>query len=330
MRIKTLIYLVLILTIVWFSGKEVKSSEVICYPEGSCVKRARADNNIIVITPAEGERLLNTSPPIFVELDSQTYTVKLENSQGTLFKENFDNHNPVDIPELTPGYYQLTIQTNDTEITRSFEVLEKKESVYIKQQTNTKINSLDLAEFYQENNLITEARKTLEQAIEKGVDNKSEAIAIYQMLGDLYLKKINAPLKAKENYGKALEEAQGIEDKQAQANAYIGLAKVSIELGLNEKEEYQNTIKKLKEAYNIYQNLGQDFHAAQVQQFIGEVYFDSNDNQEALKWFQEARNSYQKIDKEKYEESINKEIQKICEYEENLPAETQKICDSNL
>ena len=314
---------------------ERASTRIICTPNG-CFETEKGTDIIIVISPVNGERLLDTletNPSIQIEPNNKTYTVKLEDSEGTIFKDNCDGD--CELPDKSPdysGYYRITIETNDTGITRSFEILNENDSEYqeIKQLCDSKINILEeFAECYQEENLITKAREILENALEKGVENNKEAIAIYQRLGDLYLERINAPYLAENNYQEALNKAIEIQDKEGSANAYIGLARVNIESGFD-KGKCKKAISNLERAYKIYENLGADFMKAQLQQFIGEVYVDCDDNKEALKSFEEALKIYQRIGKNKYGKAMKKEIAKICNFEDNITEEIKQICRGNL
>lgn len=320
---KLFTFLFLSLIIIFSSSREIKSSnwtikkplilaKIICQPEG-CFEKERGENSLTIISPAEGEKFFPQKLSLSIDAKIKNYLVELRNAQGIIFNDQVEDNASVSLPQLKPGYYQLTVQTDEALITKSFQILTDQEAQEIKQKVDQNLNPLELAQLYQQNNLITEARKTLEKAI----DNNNQSITIYQMLGDLYLEEINASLKARENYQKALAKTPANQNQELQAHIYVSLARIIVNLGFHTPEQYQQAIENLQQAHQLYQNLGQDFPTAQVQQFIGEIYLESNDNQEALKWLQKAQNTYRKIDYPLYESSIIREIQKICTDEDN-------------
>ena len=114
-----------------------------------------------------------------------------------------------------------------------------------KQDLSDEAKALTLADFYAEQELMSDAIQTLETLAKQG----SKTVAVYQMLGEFY-ERVDLSLLAKGRYGKALELAKTDRDIAAQAAVKVGLARVF--WGLGSKEA---AIRDLKEAQSAYKSL---------------------------------------------------------------------------
>lgn len=115
----------------------------------------------------------------------------------------------------------------------------------VKQDLSDEARALTLADFYAEQELMSDAIQTLEALAKQG----SKTVAVYQMLGEFY-ERVDLSLLAKGRYGKALELARVDRDVTAQAATKVGLARVF--WGLGSKEA---AIRNLKEAQSAYKSL---------------------------------------------------------------------------
>jgi len=114
-----------------------------------------------------------------------------------------------------------------------------------KQDLSAEAKALALADFYAEQELMSDAIQTLETLAKQG----SKTVAVYQILGEFY-ERVDLSLLAKARYGKALELAKAGQDVAAQAAAKAGLARIFWGLGSQEA-----AIRYLKEAQSAYRSL---------------------------------------------------------------------------
>jgi tetratricopeptide (TPR) repeat protein len=117
---------------------------------------------------------------------------------------------------------------------------------------------LILAHLYKGYGLYSDAVEVLEGLVQQG----SQLITIYQLLGDTYLE-VGLPQLAKKSYEKALELGTGTEHLSVQAEVQAGLGKAHNSLG---NEGY--AIQWLKKAKGSYAELGD---SVQVQRLAAEI-----------------------------------------------------------
>lgn len=205
------------------------------------------------------------------------YKVRVQDAGLTLDWETETSNTEIEYSgsPLQPGFYYLVIVETDkgnsseeeqgTDL--SFTVLEaeKAESVRTEvaqfkqqlqqQQSTQEAEGLALAYLYQRYDLKAEAIALLEGLVQ----GRSETVAVYQLLGDLYLE-VGLNPQAKRPYLRALELAEGTEDLEGQAEAQVGLGQVE-----GEKTE---AIEWLTQAQTNYQKLGDRSKVKEVQQWI--------------------------------------------------------------
>lgn len=114
-----------------------------------------------------------------------------------------------------------------------------------KQDLSDEAKALVLADFYAEQNLMSDAIQTLETLVKQ----ESKTAAVYRMLGEFY-ERVELSLLAKDWYGKALELAKTDEDVSSQAAVKTGLARIFWGLGSKEL-----AVRYLKEAQRAYKGL---------------------------------------------------------------------------
>lgn len=176
-------------------------------------------------------------------------------------------------PLQSDSYYRLIVETDTrnsseeeegTDLTFTLLDVQKAESVRTgvtklkQQQLTQEIEGLALAHLYQSYDLKAEAIELLQGLVKQG----SQATAVYQLLGNLYLQ-VGLSEQAKSPYVRALELAKGTQDLEGQAEAKVGLGQV--EYGLGKKTE---AIEWLNQAQTNYQNLGDSTKVEEVQQWI--------------------------------------------------------------
>lgn len=300
------------------SSRQTVSSPPICTPKG-CYEKPRGDQ-IMVISPSQGEYLLNNRPTISLlsQQNGEEYVIKFENSKGILFKFIPENDQvlddklnilyPRDKPSLQhqDGTISVTIETEKKRTRRNFKVVNNQKRQDIQNQVNNIKNStsdldktLAVANFYLDNNLITEAINTLENAI----GEEQDLFSIYLQLGQLYLQKVGVASLAQENYLQALEKTQTADDLSNQIDALIGLVKSNLKL-----QNLPKAIAHLQEAYNISWQLNDLGLIAQIEQFLGEIYQDLGKKEDAINWYKKARDSYETLGKEEYQKVIEEKI----------------------
>ncbi len=177
---------------------------------------------------------------------------------------------PGELPLQPDSYYLLIVETDQGEsseeeqgVDLSFTVLDtqKAESVRteiakLKQQKlSQEAEGIGLAHLYESYNLKAEAIELLEGLVKQG----NQTVAVYQILGDLYLQ-VGLIQQAKSPYLQAFELAKASEDLEGQAEAQIGLGQVE-----SQKTE---AIEWLTQAQTNYQKLGDMPKVEEVQQWI--------------------------------------------------------------
>lgn len=258
-----------------------------CPPSKSCYPKPRGEN-IVVITPINGEFLLN-SRPIFSFIGNeknQLYkiTLKLLGEDRPLW-ETETNNTTITYPQnrnhLKKNLYTLTIENNSAKTDVNFYIIDQKEIKEIEKEinalkekhSNSKQDTekiIEVAQFYRQNQLTTEARKTLEEAI-------ANNIKIPQI--------------------------------------YFELAEINREIGT-----WEEVIKYLKQ---VHQNRNQPFWAAQAEQFIAEVYYcGNNDKINSIDWYKKAKETYQQLGKTEYVEGMKHNINQLKD------SDNSDLCDN--
>ncbi len=294
-----------------------------CPPQRACYERPRGEN-IVIISPVRGENFLNTRPTFswYDGPKNQKYRITLKSNKEPI--PIWDTEivgttvtYPQNRNQLTDGSYTLIIKHQQNRKEINFHILNKKEIEEIKkeinalnqkysnpttdiQQKETKI--MAIAKLYEEYNLITQARETLEEAIKNNLKTSS----IYQQLGELYQNNIYAHVEAEKAYEQALKIVRKINNKKTEADIHFELGYVNRSLG-----NWEKAINHVRKAHTIYQNIDEPFLVGQTEQFMAEVYFKCKKKTESIQWYQQAKETYQKLGKRQYQEAIEAKMQKL-------------------
>lgn len=291
-------------------------AKIICPPRGSCYEDGRGSTqNINIISPPRGS-LLNNQPMLsWSEISGATsYIVSLFRSGENLWELQNVTSREIPYPQgelpLEADYdYELVVEAGEESGKATFRLLPPAEAEKVQAEAqsirNLQLNPdetvLKIAEIYQKNKLFTEAIEILKQAIENG----SQSVKIYQMIGDLY-QEAKLPNLAAPPYQKALNLATTLNDINAQAEARIGLARVNIALN-----NFPTSVDLLKTALANYETLKNSELVAQAKQFLGEVYERSGDPDQALHWYQQAKENYQSLKDLERIENIDRAIVRL-------------------
>ncbi len=226
--------------------------------------RSRATNETIPYIISPRNTALLTNRPILrwnAVPGATRYQVRVQDAGLTLDWQTETSNTQIEYPGkplLQPdSYYLLIVETDKgksseeeqgTDLSFTLLDVQKAESVrtevaQLKQQELTQeAEGLALAYLYQSYDLKAEAIESLEGLVKQ----QSQTVAVYQLLGDLYLQ-VGLSQQAKSPYLKALELAQNNEDVEGQAETQVGLGEA--EYGLNDKEEAIAWLKKAQENY---------------------------------------------------------------------------------
>lgn len=139
-------------------------------------------------------------------------------------------------------------------------VLEAKKTIE-QQSLSSEEKGLILAQLYRGYELYADTIEVLEEL----VNQDSQIVAVYQLLGDTYLE-TGLPQLAKKPYEKALELVTGTENLSIKANIQKGLGKSYYTLG-NETEAKQW----LEKAKISYEELGDSSQVQQVDEIINSI-----------------------------------------------------------
>jgi hypothetical protein len=139
-------------------------------------------------------------------------------------------------------------------------VLEAKKTIE-QQSLSSEAKGLILAQLYRGYKLYADAILVLEDLVKKG----SQTVAIYQLLGDIYLE-TGLPQLAQKPYEKALKLITTKENLSVQADIQKGLGKAYYGLG-NENEALQW----LKKAEANYQELGDSLQVQELDTIINSI-----------------------------------------------------------
>lgn len=298
-----------------------KGKEICCDKNGCWVCGTRGDTDISIISPPGG-KLLDRKPNFSWSTvpNIKTYIVRLEDSRGILWEREVTD-NQLTYPEneapLKPGkYYDLKITADNLQGKRissgktSFRMLSqakvqelqtKVQSIYNRNQTSGR-TTLEIAKLYFDEDLITEAIKILEKA----ANNKSKNIEIYLKLGNLYRLKVRNNNKAEENYQKALDLAKVAKNRNAQAEAEKELGEIDLIRG-----NINKAINLLKSAYANYEILSVPKGYSEVAMSLGGTYKILEQKEEAISWYQKAKNGYEKLNDKKRVKWIDKQISEL-------------------
>ncbi|MDJ0599144.1 MAG: tetratricopeptide repeat protein [Crocosphaera sp.] len=237
----------------------------------------RAPNETIpyIISPRNTDLLTNRPILRWNAVSGAThYKVRIQDAGLTLDWQTETSNTEIQYPGEPPlqpdSYYLLIVETDQGEsseeeqgVDLSFTVLDtqKAQSVQtevaqLKQQKlSQEAEGIALAYLYESYNLKAEAIELLEGLVKQG----NQTVAIYQLLGDLYLQ-VGLSKQAKSPYLQALELAKATEDVEGQAEAQFGLGQVEVQ-----KTE---AIGWLTQAQTNYQKLGDMPKVEEVQQWI--------------------------------------------------------------
>ncbi|MEQ9620692.1 hypothetical protein [Coleofasciculus chthonoplastes] len=304
-------------SIIWQGAiADTQNPKPICPENGPCrFPRRSGLTDIRVIIPPRGS-LLNPQPTLsWTPLaDSQEYTVRLLRSGETVWE--LPNVRDTEIPypatqsPLTAGInYELMVEADGKAGKSMFRLMtpSQAESVMaeveeIRQQNlSADEMALQLAEVYQDYDLMTAAIQTLTDAIEKN----SLSLDVYQSLGSLY-NQLELPILAELVYQESLDLASSRQDIAGLAQAQIGLARSFVA-----QEKLPQAVEVLMAAYSNYQQLNNAELIPQVAQFLGEVYEMDNNYEAARRWYQDAKAGYEAIGDEQRIDNIEKAMQRL-------------------
>ncbi|MEQ8969276.1 MAG: tetratricopeptide repeat protein [Coleofasciculus sp. C1-SOL-03] len=304
-------------SIVWQRAiADTQNPKPICPERGPCRPPRRSGlTDIRVITPPRGS-LLNPQPTLsWTPLpDTQEYTVRLLRSGETVWElpnvRNTEIPYPATQSPLTPGInYELMVEADGKAGKSMFRLMtpSQAESVMVEveeiRQQNLSADemALQLAQVYQDYDLMTLAIQTLTEAI----DTSSQSLEVYQSLGDLY-NQLELPRVAESVYQESLDLASSRQDIAGLAQAQIGLARSFVA-----QEKLPQAVEALTAAYSNYQQLNNAELTPQVAQFLGEVYEGDNNYEEARRWYQDAKAGYEAIGDEQRVETVEKAMQRL-------------------
>lgn len=258
--------------------------------------------NITIISPTRGS-LLNNKPTISWSPfpDATSYSVRVEYLGKILWEKTVEKTEisyPNDQPPLElDNDYELIVETVINNEIKSGSVIfrlpnqakeqkiQSETQVISNSQLNPDQKSIKLAELYQENDFPNEAIEILKNRVE----NKSQNLVVYEMLGDLYLK-VNLPKLAETPYQQALNLATNINDTKSKAEIQFNLGEVYDAL-----EKRQEAIASLTSARASYQSLNNRESAAQVAQYLGELYEAIPNRDLAIQWYETAKTEYKSL-----------------------------------
>ena len=273
-----------------------------CYEEGD----RGSSISIQIIGPTVGNLLPTNNRPNLSwqpEAGAESYFVSIANFSGIILElETGDTQiiYPQDKPPLEPNKdYTLTVETLIGNTAKSGEVnfrllgeeeAEKVEAAAaeIRNQNNLTAEEkvVQIAEMYEGRRLYSEAIALLNNSLNEGKISPE----IYQTLGKVY-REAGLSFLAETPYQKGMELAINLEDKNAIAEAQVGLARVNISL-----ENWQEAISLLEKARANYREINnRELAAAQLAQFLGEVLVEKGDRPQAIKWYRQAAEEYENL-----------------------------------
>lgn len=270
-------------SIVWQRAiADTSNPEPICPKNSPCrLPRRSGLTDIRIITPPRGS-LLNPQPTLsWTPLaDTQEYTVRLLRSGETVWE--LPNVRDTEIPypanqsPLTPGInYELMVEADGKVGKSMFRLMTPSQAELVmakvqeirQQNLNEDEMALQLAEVYENYDLMTLAIQTLTEAIDKNIQN----LEVYHSLGNLY-NQLELPNLAERIYQESLDLAKSRQDIAGIARAQIGLSRAFVA-----QEKLPQAVEVLTAAYSNYQQLNNAELTPQVAQFLGEVYeMDNN------------------------------------------------------
>lgn len=326
MKFKILISLVSVITLVsiifeagYFSkAEDNQSSEsktednqssestVDCSPDCTNESNGRSSSiSIQIISPTPGYLLPTNNRPNFSwqpEPGAGNYFVAITDFSETIWElETGDTQiiYPADKPPLKPDKdYTLTVETLIGDRAKSgelnFRLLGEEEAekvevaaTEIRNQNNLTAEErvVKIAEIYENKRLYSAAIALLNNTIAEGKVSPE----IYQTLGNVY-REAGLSFLAESPYQTAIELATNLEDKNAIAEAQIGLARVNIS-----QNKLDEAISLLEKARANYREINNRELAAQLAQFLGEVWDEKGDTSQAIKWYQQAAEEYENL-----------------------------------
>ncbi len=272
-----------------------------CYEEGS----RSSSIYIQIISPTPGYLLPTNNRPNFSwqpEPGAETYFISIADFSGIIWDtETVDTQRiyPQDKPPLEPNKdYVLTVETLIGDTAKSgelnFRLLGEEEAekveaaaTEIRNQNNLTAEEkvVKIAEIYEDKRLYSEAIALLNNTIAEGKVSPE----IYQSIGNVY-REAGLSFLAESPYQKGIELATNLEDKNAIAEAQIGLARVNIS-----QNNFDEAISLLEKARANYREINNRELAAQLAQFLGEVWEKKRDLLQAINWYQQAVEEYENL-----------------------------------
>jgi len=299
---------------------------IICAPNG-CYTAPRSPLELTILNPLRGS--IRDRQPTFswFPVEGATrYTVSLKSGGRLLWQKANIAGTELAYPQGEDELdfdrdYDLIVEANDPDTTKGkvrFRTMNREELQGIEREIqsirdrglNPDETTLELAKFYQDKDLISDAIALLREAVE----NNTTSIPIYLELGQLYLKQVESPRLAKPAYEKALQLAQAllIKDLVLQAEAQIGLARVEF---VPKNEDWEEGINHLKNAYNNYTTVGdRELEAAQVAHFLGEIYYRQENLNYAIQWYRIALKSYENLGERELAIAIEEILDELRDY----------------
>ncbi len=126
----------------------------------------------------------------------------------------------------------------------------------------------------------------------KGLDNKTQLAKVYKNLGEAYLQKETAeygPAKKFLNQSFKLEIAEKNYDNAARTAREIAGYDINL-------KDYESAMIYLRSTMETYQNLGDQYNIAEVYHTMGRVYFLQDYPEDAINFFNRAKDIQKKID----------------------------------
>lgn len=253
-----------------------------CPPKGSCYERTRGVNKITILMPINRE-FLDTNKPTFVwhedEQKNQTYKITLKRIGDNipLWQTETTETTITYTKQLTEGLYTFTVERNNMKTKIHFNIPSDKDMEEIQKEIqaiktkypNPTLNieqesqkTIEIAKFYYQEELITQAIQTLEEAIK----NNTKTPQIYLELGS-----INRDLRNWKQAINYLKEADKISQNtneffwSAQAEQFI--AEI-YSCGRNDKIKSIEWYQKAKETY---QQLGKTEYVEAIENKIKQL-----------------------------------------------------------
>lgn len=225
-----------------------------------------------IITPRNSSILTNTPVLRWNAVEGATnYIVKIDRVKWETETNKTEIIYSGEIPLKPRRRYRITVETDNRKLSKDDALIgfmlldEQKKNIVLdakktieKQLLSTEEKGLILAQLYLGYELYADAIEVLDELVQQD----SQIVAIYQLLGDTYLL-TGLPQLAKKPYQKALQLATGTENLSVQAEIQKGLGESYYGLG-NQIEAKQW----LEKAKTSYEELGDSSQVQKVDEII--------------------------------------------------------------